>query len=150
MKMYPRNFHNLIREIKGKNLLDNYLNQQDIKFKISSLRLSHKIIDSINLSIILLIFIFSFVSYKSQRDWTKFYSNMIDMRNKNNNITDFISKTEEYFLKEIELKENIKNTNPDDLIYLTRTKNQNKRNFILFALKEVKKGLKDGIYQTGY
>ena len=150
MKMYPRNFHNLIREIKGKNLLDNYLNQQDIKFKISSLRLSHKIIDSINLSIILLIFIFSFLSYKSQRDWTKFYSNMIDMRNKNNNITDFISKTEEYFLKEIELKENIKNTNPDDLIYLTRTKNQNKRNFILFALKEVKKGLKDGIYQTGY
>ena len=148
--MYSLNSNKLIREIKGKKLLDNDLNQQDAKYKISILRSSHKIIDGINLSIIILIFILSFVSLKSQREWTKLYSNMIDLRNKNNNIIDYISKTEEYFLKQIELKENMKNTNPEDLIYLTKTKNQNKRNFILFVFKEMKKGLKDGIYQRGY
>ena len=56
-----------------------------------------------------------------------FYSSMIELRNKNNNITDYISKTEQYFLNEIDHKDNIKRTNPDDLIYLIKTREKERK-----------------------
>ena len=79
-----------------------------------------------------------------------FYSGMIDIRNKNNNIIDYISKTEQYFLNEIEHQNNIKKTNPDDLIYLTKTKEKKRTNFISLVAKEMIKGFDDGRYQRGY
>ena len=85
-------------------------------------KIYYKIIDSLNISIISLILFLSFISLTSQRKWTIFYSSMIEIRNKNNNIIDYISKTEQYLLNEIEHQNNIKKTNPDDLIYLTKTK----------------------------
>ena len=75
---------------------------------------------------------------------------MIDVRNKNNNIIDYISKTEQYLLNEIEHQNNIKKTNPDDLIYLTKTKEKKRRNFLSFVAKEMIKGCDDGRYQRGY
>ena len=75
---------------------------------------------------------------------------MIEIRNKNNNIIDYISKTEQYFLNEIEHQENIKNTNPEDLIYLLRTKEKEKINFLSLIVKEINKGFYDGKYQRGY
>tara|TARA_Y100001978_G_scaffold141478_1_gene126616 strand:+ start:80 stop:307 length:228 start_codon:yes stop_codon:yes gene_type:complete len=75
---------------------------------------------------------------------------MIELKNKNNKITDYISITEEYFLKEIELKDSIKNTNPEDLIYFARTKNQDKTNHFLLGIKEIMSGFNDGKYQKGY
>ena len=109
-----------------------------------------KIIDIFNISIIILILLFSFISLDSQRKWTIFYSGMIEIRNKNNNIVDYISKTEQYFLNEIDHKDDIKNTNPDDLIYLTKTKEKEKTNFLSLVAKEMIKGFDDGIYQRGY
>jgi len=75
---------------------------------------------------------------------------MIEIKNKNNNIIDYISKTEQYFLSDIEYQHNIKKTNPHDLIYLVRTKEKENTNFLSLVIKEVSKGFYDGIYQRGY
>ena len=79
-----------------------------------------------------------------------FYSSMIEIRNKNNNIIDYISKTEQYFLNEIDQQHNIKKANPDDLIYLIKTKEKEKINFLYLVVKEIIKGFNDGRYQRGY
>ena len=112
--------------------------------------LNSKIIDRLNISIIILILFLSFISLNSQRKWTMFYSSMMDIRNKNNNIVDYISKTEQYFLNVIEDQHNMKKTNPDDLIYLVKTKEKENTNFISLVVKEMSRGFDDGIYQRGY
>ena len=109
-----------------------------------------KIIDRLNISIIILILFLSFISIGSQMKWSIFYSIMVDVRNKNNNIIDYISKTEQYFLNEIEHQNNIKKTNPDDLIYIKKTKEKKRTNFISLVVKEVIKGFDDSRYQKGY
>jgi len=113
-------------------------------------RINYKVIDHLNISIIILILFLSFISLSSQRRWTMYYSSMIDIRNKNNNIIDYISKTEQYFLDEIEQQNNLKKTNPDDLIYLKKTKEKEKINFLSLLIKEMSKGFEDGRYQKGY
>ena len=113
-------------------------------------RIYCKIIDRLNITIIILILLLTFISLSSQRKWTVFYSSMTDLRNKNNNIIDYISNTEQYFLNEIENDNNIKNTNPDDLIYLRKTKETEGINFFSLALKEMSKGFHNGKYQKGY
>ena len=113
-------------------------------------RIYCKIIDRLNISIIILILFLSFISLSSQRKWTILYSSMLDIRNKNNNIIDYISKTEQYFLNEIEHQHNIKKTNPDDLIYLMKTKEKERINFLSLVVKETSKGFNDGRYQRGY
>ena len=113
-------------------------------------RIFCKIMDCLNISIIILILFLSFISISSQRKWTILYSSMIEIRNKNNNIIDYISKTEQYLLNEIEHQNNIKKTNPDDLIYLTKTKEKKRTNFLSLVAKEMLKGFDDGRYQRGY
>ncbi len=113
-------------------------------------RIYFKIIDRLNILIIILILFLSFISLSSQSKWTIFYSSMIDIRNKNNNIIDYISKTEQYLLNEIEHQNNIKKTNPDDLIYLTKTKEKKRTNFLSLVAIEITKGFYDGKYQRGY
>ena len=79
-----------------------------------------------------------------------FYSSMIELRNKNNNIIDYISKTEQYFLNEIEYQDNLKKTNPDDLVYLIKTKDKERVNFLSLVIKDMSKGFDDGRFQIGY
>ena len=79
-----------------------------------------------------------------------FYSSMIEIRNKNNNIIDYISQTEQYFLNEMENQDNIKNTTPDDLIYLTKIKEKERINIFYQVVKELTKGFANGKYQQGY
>ena len=109
-----------------------------------------KIIDRLNIAIITLILFLSFISLNNQRKWTIFYSSMLEIRNKNNNIVDYISKTEQYFLNEIEHKDNIKNTNPEDLIYLKKIRQKEKKSFFSLIVKEITRGFEDGKYQRGY
>ena len=113
-------------------------------------RIYCKIIDRLNISIIILILFLTFISLSSQRKWTILYSSMIDIRNKNNNIIDYISKTEEYFLDKIDYRDNIKKTNPDDLIYVQKTEGKERVNFLSSAFKEMIRGFNDGRYQKGY
>ena len=109
-----------------------------------------KIIDRLNISIIILILFLSFLSLNNQRKWTNFYSSMLEIRNKNNNIVDYISNTEQYFLNEIENHNNIKKTNPDDLIYLIKTQEKEGKNFFSKVVKDMSKGFRNGKYQRGY
>ena len=78
------------------------------------------------------------------------YSTMTELRDKNNNIIDYISKTEQYFLNEIDRKDNIKKANPDDLIYLLKTREKERINFFSSVFKEINRGFDDGKYQKGY
>ena len=109
-----------------------------------------KIINLLNISMISLILFLSFISLNNQMKWTIFYSSIVELRNKNNNIIDYISKTEQYFLNEIDHQHNIKKTNPDDLIYLIKTKEKKRINFFSSVFKEMSRGFDDGRYQRGY
>ena len=79
-----------------------------------------------------------------------YYSSMVELRNKNNNIIDYISKIEQHFLNEIDYQQNIKKTNPKDLIHIIKTKDKIKTNFLSLVFREISKGFHDGIYQKGY
>jgi len=115
-----------------------------------NLRFIHRIIDSLNISLLILIFILSFLSFNSQRKWTAIYFNLAKTRANNNNLIDYISKTEEFYIKEIESLNNFKKTTPKDLIYLVRKINNKKKSFLEKKIKYIQYGLKDSAYQKGY
>ena len=120
------------------------------KIKFFNLRFIHRIFDSVNISLLILIFILSFLSFNSQRKWTSIYKNLLKTRANNNNLIDYISKTEEFYINEIESLDTFKKTTPKDLIYLDKQITQNKRNSLSKKIKFIKDGLKDSKYQKGY
>ena len=119
-------------------------------FSLFNLKLIHKIFDSLNFSLLILIFILSFISFTSQRKWTIIYKNLANTRDNNNNLIDYISKTEEFYINELESLNYLKKTTPKDLIYLDRQSTQKKENFLRKKIKYIKLGLKDSRYQIGY
>ncbi len=120
------------------------------KIKLFNLRFIHRIFDSLNISLLILIFILSFLSFNSQRKWTTIYKNLTKIRANNNNLIDYISKTEEYYIYKIESLNTFKKTTPKDLIYLNKQVTKNKRNNFNKKIKYIKDGLKDSKYQRGY
>ena len=72
------------------------------KISLFNLKFIHKIFDSANISLIILIFILSFLTFNSQRKWTIIYEDLAKTRSNNNNLVDYISKTEEFYLDEID------------------------------------------------
>ena len=80
------------------------------KIKLFNLKFIHRIFDSLNISFLILIFILSFLSFNSQRKWTSIYKNLTKIRANNNNLIDYISKTEEYYINEIESLNTLKKT----------------------------------------
>ena len=110
---------------------------------------AHKIFDILNISILSLIFTLTLLSLNSQRKWTNYYSLIKDIRIINNNLVDKISKTEEFYIKEIYSSENIKKATSRDLIYLNKSNNEKKMNTILKGYFSLLKGIKDGKYQRG-
>ena len=48
------------------------------------------------------------------------YKNLVKTRTNNNNLIDYISKTEEFYINEIESLNTLKKTTPKDLIYIDR------------------------------
>ena len=69
----------------------NQINSKNIS--VFNLKFIHKIFNSINISLIILISILSFLSFDSQRKWTRIYKNLAKTRLNNNNLIDYISKT---------------------------------------------------------
>ena len=120
------------------------------KIKLLNLKFIHIIFDSVNISLLILIFILSFLSFNSQRKWTKIYKNLAKTRANNNNLIDYISKTEEFYINEIESLNTFKKATPKDLIYLDKQITQNKNNYLNKKIKFIKDGLKDSKYQKGY
>ena len=133
----------------NKNL--NSISQKNSKnISLFNLKLIHKIFNSINISLLTLIFILSFLSFNSQRKWTSFYKNLAKTRSNNNNLIDYISKTEELYINEIESLNKFKKTTPKDLIYLDKQIYRQKKNILIKSIKHLKDGLKDSKYQRGY
>ena len=120
------------------------------KIKLFNLKFIHRIFDSINISLLILIFSLSFLSFNSQRKWTSIYNNLLKTRANNNNLIDYISKTEEFYINEIESLNIFKKATPKDLIYLDKQITQNKNNYLNKKIKFIKDGLKDSKYQKGY
>ena len=120
------------------------------KIKLFNLKFIHRIFDSVNISLLILIFILSFLSFNSQRKWTNIYKNLAKTIANNNNLIDYISKTEEFYINEIESHNTFKKTTPKDLIYLDKQITKNKRSNLNKKIKFIKDGLKDSKYQKGY
>ena len=121
------------------------------KKKLSSLNLEfiHKILDTVNISLLCLIFILSFLSLNSQRQWSNLYVVLSKTRERNNNLIDYISKTEEFYISKFESLGNIKKTTPKDLVYLKKIPRKKENSFDK-KFKILIKGSIDSRYQIGY
>ena len=137
---------------KKSNFKRKVLNQsQKNSQKISKLnfKLVNQIIDTSNISLIVLIFILFFLSFDSQRKWSYLYKTLSQARVINNNLIDYISKTEEYYINQLESLNIYRKTKPKDLIYLDRVLEKKEsffdKNFRIFL-----QGVNESKYLRGY
>ena len=137
---------------KKSNFKRKVLNQsQKNSQKISKLnfKLVNQIIDTSNISLIVLIFILFFLSFDSQRKWSYLYKTLSQARVINNNLIDYISKTEEFYIIQLESLNIYRKTKPKDLIYLDRVLEKKEsffdKNFRIFL-----QGVSDSKYLRGY
>ena len=128
-----------------------YESQKNSEKNISKLniKLIHQIFDTINISFIVLIFTLFFLSLDSQRKWSNTYKTLSKTRAMNNNLIDYISQTEEFYIGELESLNTYKKTKPKDLIYLDKVAEKKEsffgKNIIIFF-----EGGRDSKYQRGY
>ena len=119
------------------------------KIFIINIKLIHQIFDTINISFIVLIFTLFFLSLDSQRKWSNTYKTLSKTRAMNNNLIDYISQTEEFYISELESLNTYKKTKPKDLIYLDKVAEKKEsffgKNLIIFF-----EGFRDSKYQVGY
>ncbi len=119
--------------------------------KISNLniKLINQIIDTVNTSLIVLISSLFFLSLNSQRKWSNTYKTLSKTKAMNNNLIDYISKTEEFYISELESLNTSRKTKPKDLIYLDKVPEKKesllKKNFRTFI-----EGFSDSEYHRGY
>ena len=71
----------------------------------------------------------------------------MEMRLINNDLNGYISKTEEYFLNEVDMKDQFKKATSKDLIYLKKPSEIFNSKFLFSDFLD---GLLDGKYQRGY
>ena len=139
-----------------------YGNQFNFKKKVSyqsqtnsatisklNIKLIHKIFDTINISLVLLIFTLFFLSFDSQRKWSNTYKTLSKTRAINNNLIDYISKIEEFYISELESLNIYRNTKPEDLIYLEKLP-EKKESLFKKNLGSFIEGFSDSRYQIGY
>ena len=124
---------------------------KEIPGKISkfNIQLIHKIFDTINISLLVLISILFFLSLDSQRKWSNTYKNLSKTIAMNNNLIDYISKTEQFYIGELESLNTYRKTKPKDLIYLNRIA-EKKESFFKKNLKNLIEGLSNSKYKKGY
>ena len=128
-----------------------YESQKNLEKNISKLniKLIHQIFDTINISFIVLIFTLFFLSLDSQRKWSNTYKTLSKTRAMNNNLINYISQTEEFYISELESLNTYKKTKPKDLIYLDKVAEKKEsffgKNFIIFI-----EGVRESKYQRGY
>ena len=119
------------------------------KITALNIKLVHQIFDTINISLLVLIFILFFLSLDSQRKWSNTYKVLSKTKAINNNLIDYISKTEEFYIGELESLNTYRKTKPKDLIYLDRT-SEKKESFFKKNFRSFIKGISDSQYQRGY
>ena len=109
----------------------------------------HKILNTLNISLLILVFVLFIISLNSQRQWSKTFNNLSRTIEYNNNLIDYISKTEEFYLSKHDSSKNFKKTSPEDLIYLENILPKGE-NFFNSKFKAFFIGLKNSRYQRGY
>tara|TARA_A100001035_G_C27319957_1_gene293596 strand:+ start:59 stop:487 length:429 start_codon:yes stop_codon:yes gene_type:complete len=119
------------------------------KISILNFKLIHKIFDTINSCLLVLIFILFFLSFDSQRKWSNTYKNLSKTRAINNNLIDYISKIEEYYISELDSLNIYKKTKPEDLIYLFKIA-EKRESLFKKNLSSLIEGIIDSKYQRGY
>ncbi len=119
------------------------------KISIPYIKLIHQIFDTINISFLVLIFILFFLSFDSQRKWSDTYKTLSKTRSNNNNLIDYISKIEEFYISEIETLNIYRKTKPEDLIYLDKLA-EKKESLFKKTLSSLIEGFGDSKYKTGY
>ena len=114
-----------------------------------NIKLIHQIFDKINISLLVMIFTLFFLSFDSQRKWSNTYKTLSKTRAINNNLIDYISKIEEFYINELESLKIYRKTKPEDLIYLDKIADKKetlfKKNLSIFI-----EGFSDSKYQRGY
>ena len=128
------------------------LNQRQKKLEIISkhnFKLVNQIIDTSNISLIVLIFILFFLSFDSQRKWSYLYKTLSQTRVINNNLIDYISKIEEFYISELESLNIYRKTKPEDLIYLEKLA-EKKGSLFKKNLSSFIEGVSDSKYERGY
>ena len=119
------------------------------KIPILNIKLINQIFDTINISLLIFIFILFFLSFDSQRKWSNTYQTLSKTKAANNNLVDYISKIEELYINELESLNKYRKTKPEDLMYLEKIAEKKesvfKKNFISFI-----EGFGDSRYQKGY
>ena len=139
-----------------------YGNQLNFKKKVSyeskknsekisklNIKLIHQIFDTINISLLLLICTLFFLSFNSQRKWSNTYKNLSKTRAINNNLIDYISKIEEFYIIELESLNIYRKTKPEDLIYLDKLPDK-KESLFKKNLSSFIEGVSDSKYERGY
>ena len=119
------------------------------KISIINIKLIHKIFDTINISFFLLILTLFFLSFNSQRKWSNTYKNLSKTRAINNNLIDYISKIEEFYISELESLNIYRKTKPEDLIYLDKIP-EKKESLFKKNLSSFIEGFSDSKYQRAY
>ena len=119
------------------------------KISIVNVKFIHQIFDTINISLLVLIFILLFLSFNSQRKWSNTYKNLSKTRAINNNLIDYISKIEEFYISELESRYIYRKTKPEDLIYLDKL-TEKKESLFRKNLSSFIQGFSDSKYQRGY
>ena len=119
------------------------------KNSLLNIRLIHRILDSINSSLLVLIFILFFLSFNSQREWSNTYKILSKKRAMNNNLLDYISKIEEFYVSKLDTANAYRKTKPKDLLYLNKIEEKDE-SFFKKNYRSFTKGLKDSEYQKGY
>ena len=119
------------------------------KISIINIKLIHQIFDTINFSFLVLILTFFFLSFNSQRKWSNTYKNLSKTRAINNNLIDYISKIEEFYISELESLNIYRKTKPEDLIYLDKLA-EKKESLFKKNLSSFIEGFSDSKYQRGY
>ena len=119
------------------------------KISIINIKLLHQLFDTINISLLVLIFTLFFLSFDSQRKWSNTFKTLSKTRTINNNLIDYISKIEEFYISELESLNIYRKTKPEDLIYLKKleekTESLFKKNISSFI-----EGISDSKYERGY
>ena len=114
-----------------------------------NIKLIHQIFDTINISLLVLISTLFFLSFNSQRQWSNTYKNLSKTKAINNNLIDYISKIEEFYISELESLNIYRKTKPEDLIYIDNLP-EKKENLFKKNLNSFIEGFSDSKYQRGY
>ena len=136
-------------QINFKKNFSNQSQKNSEKTSTFNIKLIHQIFDTVNISLLVLIIVLFFLSFDSQRKWSNTYKTLSKTRAINNNLIDYISKIEEFYISELESLNIYRKTKPEDLIYLDKFV-EKKESLFKKNLGSFIEGFSDSKYQRGY